>query len=334
MKKNNVLIGIMVSVFLVFGLSGCGLISKTPEGVQKTVVAKVNGQKITLGEYQKRLDLEVAQIKMQYGPDVFTQQPDALPTLKTQLLTQLVQENLILQKGDELKLSVDDKTVNTEVDKQTEADVKQAGGQKNYEANLKTALNMTPDEYKTLMKNQVKVQDTLKKLQDYTSKGASVTDQEVINYFYTHQYDYTVKPNTMNVSHILLKTLPEAEKVAKEIKAGLKFTDAAKKYGTDGTKDAGGLLGDIEYTTTEYDKDFVNGAIATPTGKVSAPIKTQYGYHLIKVNSRHEYKVKPFDSVKAAVKATMLDAKKKDMFNTAFTAWQTKAKIEQYTDKI
>lgn len=334
MKRNNVLIGIMGLVLLVFGLSGCGLISKTPEGVQKTVVAKVNGEKIILKDYQKRLDIEVAQIKMQYGPDIFTQQPDALPNLKTQLLTQLVQENLIIQKGDELKLSVDDKTVNTEVDKQITAAIKQAGGEKAYEKNLKTAINMTPDEYKTLMKSQVKVQDTLKKLQDFTSKGASVTDQEVINYFYTHQYDYTVKPNTFNVSHILVKTLPEADKVAKEIKAGLKFTDAAKKYGTDVTKDKGGLLGDIPYTSTDYDKDFMTGAMATPTGKVSAPVKTQFGYHLIKVNSRHEYKVKPLDSVKASVKATMLDAKKKDMFNTAFATWQSKAKIEKYTDKL
>lgn len=333
MKRNKTIIAIIISVFFIFGLSGCGLISKTPEGEKKTAVASVNGVTISKGDYQKRLDPLMMQYESAYGSDVFTKQPDALSNVKDQLLQQMIQEQVMLQKAKELNISVDDKTVNTEADKQIADSVKQFGSKKAYEDALKAA-NLTAESYKASLTTQLKTSLTLKKLYDNITSGAKVTDQDVTNYYYTNQYNYTEKPDTMNVSHILLKSEGDAKRVATMIKAGMKFEDAAKKYGTDGTKDKGGLLGDIPYNTTEYDKDFVKGAIATPTGKVSAPVKTQFGFHLIKINSRHEYKVKPLDAVKGQIKTQLLEDKKKELFNTAYTTWEKAAKIEQHPEVI
>lgn len=333
MKRKRILIAI-ISAFFILGLSGCGLITKTPEAEQKTAVATVNGEDITKADFQKRLDPLLQQYEAYYGSDYFTKNPSELTTVKDNLLQQMVQEKVMLQKAKELKLTVDDKTVTDEVNKQINAAIKQMGSEKKYEDQLKAA-KLTPESYKATLTDEMRTNLTIQKLYNNVTSGANVTDQEVINYYYANQYNYTEKPNTMNVSHILVKTMADAQKVEKLLKGGMKFEDAAKKYSTDpGSAKNGGLIGDVEYTSTEYVKEFVNGAIATPTGKYSNPVQSQYGYHIIKVNSRHVYKQKPLDAVKGEIKTTLLDQKKQSLFSTAYAKWEKDAKISQHTDLL
>lgn len=318
----------------VLGISGCDLISKTPAGVKKTAVATVNGEKITKDDYSKRLSAQEQQYEAQVGADFFTKNPQYLSQVKSQVLQQMIQQTVMLQKAAELKLTVDDKTVNTEVDKQIASTIKNFGGQKTYEAQLKAA-KLTPQSYRATLVEEYKTNLTLHKLYDKITASAKVVDQEVINYYYTNQYKYTVKPDTMNVSHILLTTEANAQKAYKDLKAGMKFADAVKKYSTDtATKGKGGLLGDILYTDTTHDNYFMGTAIATKPGQISAPVKSQDGYHIIRINSRHEYKLKPMASVKAEITKTLLDSKKTTLFNTAYASWEKAAKIVQHPELL
>lgn len=331
MKRVKAAIAIIISTCFLLGLSGCGLISKTPEAEQKTAVATVNGVKITVEEYQKELNQQIQQIEAQYGTDFFTKQPQYLATVKDKMLEQLIQKQVMLYQADKQKMVVDDKTVAAAVTKQIASDVKALGGQKKYEEQLKS-VNLTAEKYKSTLTTDLKDNLTLQKLMNSITDKAKVSDQDVINYYWANEYNYTEKPDTMNVSHILLKTLPEAQKVAKEIKAGLKFEDAAKKYGTDGTKTSGGSLGDVKYT--DLYPEFVAGAVKLPLGKVSDPVKSSAGYHLIKVKSRKEYKLKSIDSVKAEISKTLLDNKKNELLNTAYAKWEKECKIVKHTDEI
>lgn len=333
MKKIRAVAAIIISVALIAGTSGCGLITKTPQAKDKAAVAVVNGEKITLADYNTKFSQTEKQYETMYGADFFTKQPKYLTQLKDQVYQQMIQQKVMLDKAKELNMMYDDKAVAAEADKQIKATITKMGGQKQYDAQLKQA-KMTPDSYRKLLIDDLKVNLPLQKLYNSITAGAMVTDQEITNEYNTNKYNYTEKPDTMNVSHILLKTEADAKKVLGLIKGGMKFQDAAKKYGTDGTKTTGGLLGDITYTSTDYDKDFVKGAIMTKTGTVSNPVKTQFGYHLIKINSRKEYKLKPLASVKASIRATLVDAKRKSLFNTAYTTWETKAKVEKHEELI
>lgn len=330
MKNIKKLIAIAVSAGLVFSFAGCGLVSKTPEGIKKEAVASVNGQDITKGDVEERLAPQLTQISQMYGKDIFTKQPDLMNQLKERTLESMVQEQVIVQKAKELKIAFDENELAKDVNSKYQDQLKQAGGDAKFSATLKSA-GYTVDQYKEVLRTQVIEQ----KMYDYVTKDASVTDQDINNYYQQHLYDYTEKPNTMNVSHILVKTEAEALKVKKELDAGGDFAALAKKYSQDpGSKDKGGNLGDIAYNDKNYVAEFMAGAIATPQGKVSMPIKSQYGYHLIKINSKKEYKVKPLEAVKAEIKNTLVEQKKSDMFQAAYDTWKSKAKIEEHTDKL
>jgi parvulin-like peptidyl-prolyl isomerase len=98
------------------------------------------------------------------------------------------------------------------------------------------------------------------------------------------------------VRHIIVATEEEANKALEEIKAGADFADVAKIYSIDGTKDNGGDLGWMGLEDQNWDQDFLKAAFTlTQVGEISAPIQTQFGYHLIQLIGRG---VNPVDETK------------------------------------
>ena len=120
-------------------------------------------------------------------------------------------------------------------------------------------------------------------------------------------------PNQVHVQHILFKTVGQtdaevaetkkkAEDVLKQARKGVKFDELAKKYSEDPTsKDKGGELGWIRQgqTVPEFEKE----AFSLAPGQISDLVRTQYGFHIIKVLEKQTAHTKPFDEVKDSLRA-------------------------------
>ncbi|MCX7885453.1 MAG: peptidylprolyl isomerase [Caloramator sp.] len=330
-KIKKLILNLSIGLFLI-GFTGCDLIAKTPEGIKNTVVATVGSDKIKKGDFDKRMSLQIAQYEAYYGKGFFDKKENAeyLKELKSKALEQMINEKIYLQKAKELNLIPDEKTLSSEVDKKLNEAKKAAGDEKKFNEQLAN-LKFTIDDYKELVKNSI----IFEKLYDNQTKDVKVTEQEITNYYHQNAYDYTEKPNVMNVSHILVKTEEEAKKVKDEIDKGLKFADAAKKYSIDpGSKDKGGELGDIYYSDKNYDKNFMIAAIGLPVGKISAPVKSQFGYHIIKVNKKTEYPLVPLEKVKKEISEMLSEQKKSDKFQELLQGWKEKIKIKTYQDRL
>ncbi|SFD43222.1 peptidylprolyl isomerase [Clostridium uliginosum] len=126
----------------------------------------------------------------------------------------------------------------------------------------------------------------------------TVTDEDAKKY-YEDNKDMFVKPATVSAKHVLVKTEEEAKKIKEEISKGLSFEDAAMKYSTCPSKEQGGNLG--PFGKGMMVPEFEDAAFALEIGTVSEPVKTQFGYHLILVEEKHEAINVPFDQIKDAV---------------------------------
>ncbi|MED4227621.1 peptidylprolyl isomerase [Neobacillus cucumis] len=112
-------------------------------------------------------------------------------------------------------------------------------------------------------------------------KDVKVTDKELKDYYASYQPD-------MKVRHILVKDEKTALDVKKQLDGGAKFEDLAKKYSTDtASAQNGGDLGTITNTNKDqYDATFIKAAYALKVNEISAPVKTQFGYHIIQVTEK------------------------------------------------
>jgi peptidyl-prolyl cis-trans isomerase C len=106
------------------------------------------------------------------------------------------------------------------------------------------------------------------------------------------------------LSHILVASEDEANKVAAELKKGGKFGKIAKAKSQDpGSKDNGGDLG--WSVPSNFVQPFAEAAAKLNKGQVSAPVQTQFGWHIIKLDDTRELKVPTFEEMKPQIEKRM-----------------------------
>jgi len=124
-------------------------------------------------------------------------------------------------------------------------------------------------------------------------------------------YDDRVKSipaqQEVRARHILVKTKDEAEKIAKEVTGGADFAEAAKKYSQDSGGESGGDLG--YFTKGQMVKPFEEAAFSMEKGKVSAPVQSEFGWHIIKVEDKRDRQPPTFEEVKDQITASLIQAK-------------------------
>ena len=147
---------------------------------------------------------------------------------------------------------------------------------------------------------------------------AQVPDSALRAYYNAHIDEYRVQ-NRAHVEHILFKTIgktdaeiaeirAKAQDVLNKAKKGASFEELAKKYSEDdGTKPKGGDLGWIIEGQTV--PEFQQAAFSLPKGSISDLVKTQYGFHIIKVLDRETAHTKSFEEVRESILPILLEEK-------------------------
>ncbi len=92
----------------------------------------------------------------------------------------------------------------------------------------------------------------------------------------------------IKVWHILVNSEEEAKKIKNQLDSGkVNFDNLAKKNSIDDTsKNSGGLIGYVREGATV--PEFEKAVFSTPSGKISAPVKTQFGWHIIKIGEKRD----------------------------------------------
>jgi foldase protein PrsA len=298
---NMLLLAALAAVLAACGGGGGG-------DVPNDAVAQVGDRTIT----QAQFDALLQQAKRSY-----VSQKRAFPkagtpeyqTLKNQAVQYLVQRVEFAQEADKLGVKVTDK----DVDKRLGEIKKQyfGGSESRYKKQLKQQ-GLTEDQ----VRDDIRANLVSEKLFAKVTEKVKVGDADIKKYYDAHQDQYGV-PEQRNIAHILVKKKALADQLYNRVKAGASFSALAKKYSQDpGSKKLGGKLTISKGQTVG---PFDQTAFLLKTGQVSHPVKTQFGFHIIKA----------LGAVKAA-KVTALDAKLKASIrqqleqqkkNDAMTAW-------------
>ncbi len=217
-------------------------------------------------------------------------------------------------------------------------------------ANLDPQLAQLPDDQKKVAALSAAIDvkllaadataEKLDQTDDFKKRMQYLTDRELHNaYFKKHvvdtvtdadvkaRYDKEVaalpKQEEVHARHILVKTEDEAKDVIKQLDAGKDFAELAKEKSTDPNKDDGGDLG--YFSRGRMVKEFEDAAFALEKGTYSkTPVKTDFGYHVIKVEDKRDAPPPPFDQVKDQVRQLVMRDKYLALLNDA----KAKSKVD------
>ncbi|KGR81807.1 foldase [Lysinibacillus odysseyi 34hs-1 = NBRC 100172] len=263
------------------------------DGGDSRTVATVNKEKITEGELNKLL-------QSQYGST-------ALDSLITNKIVEL--------EAKKLDIKVSDKEIAEEYKTYTES----YGGE---EALLKSleSYNMTKKDVEKDIKNYLL---TLKVMEDYID----VTDEDVKAYYEENKESFNTEEQ-VQASHILVEDEATANEVIKKLNAGEDFGELAHEYSTDTVSaENGGELG--YFSKGQMVEEFENAAFAMKVGEVSkTPVKTEHGYHIIKVTDKKAAVKANFESAKEEARKKLVE----ERVNEQYQAW-VEEKMKEYDIK-
>lgn len=301
--------------------------SKDEKGLIVARVGDVPIYKTTLENEMARYGMTDSTMKMYYGED-YTSNAEVVAQyndFKDNIINSLIEAEVLVFKAKDMK---EIKVTEDEVNEQLEA----TKAQFESEEAFNSALKQTGMTLEDLKENTEKSLYVTKLIEYYAENKVEVTDEDVQKYYNENIANYTTKPGA-NIYHILVDSEEKAKEVLEKYNAGTSFADLAAKYGKDGTKDVGGSLGYIEYDTQNYDADFMAAAKKLGEGEVSQPVKTQFGWHIIKVDGiQKEEVVQPFEEVKESIQTMLKTQKAEEALIAELPQWKEEYKVTRYEE--
>jgi foldase protein PrsA len=253
------------------------------------IVATVGSEKITKDEFYDAL------VKY-YGADT---------------LENMITDKIIEAETKKADINITDAEIQSEMDRIIEA----YGGQETF--NQQMALSgTTPEALEADIASYLK---TLKLLEP----RIAVTEEEISTYFEENR-DYFVQPEQVEASHILVENETAANKVKALLKDGKDFAELAAEFSMDSSNaQNGGELG--YFGRGEMVEAFEAAAFSLKINEISDPVKTEFGYHIIKVTDRQEALETSLEANRPEIEETL----KNEKLNSEYSAWLTE-KQEEY----
>ena len=156
---------------------------------------------------------------------------------------------------------------------------------------------------------------------------AAVTD-DAMKKVYAEATKQMGEEQEVHARHILVETEDEAKAVLADLKKGGDFAAIAKEKSKDpGSKESGGDLG--YFTKDQMVPEFAEVAFKLDKGQLSDPVKTQFGWHVIKVEDKRNQPVPEFDKVKEQIETYVVRKAQADLV----TKLRGEAKIEKIPAK-
>ncbi|WP_348771601.1 peptidylprolyl isomerase [Aceticella autotrophica] len=293
-KASTIIIFLVIAVFLTSCSSG------------KNIVAKVNNQDITSKEFTDTFNMVKNRIKSnpQYNKDVWNKDYNGkklIDAVKENVMDNLIMEKILLKQAQKQNITASSKEIDDEYNKEKLAN-------------------------KDITKEEAKNNLLINKLIDGWTKDVKISDEEIKKYYESNKSQFEV----VKASHILVADEKTANEIYNKLMQGADFAQMAKQYSIDtSTKDKGGELGEFPRGTMV--QEFDNAVFNLKAGEISKPVKTQFGYHIIKSEG---ITVKSLDDVKDYIKQNLEDSKKREIFDTKYNELKKDAKIEEFPQNI
>ena len=147
-----------------------------------------------------------------------------------------------------------------------------------------------------------------------TVQNVKLSEADVRKYYDDNASEFAGEA-TVNASHILVDTEEKANEILAKINAGeISFEDAAAEFSSCPSKANGGNLGD--FGRGQMVPEFDTACFEMQVGELRGPVKTQFGYHIIKLNSQSEAKPLTFEEVHDQLYAKMYQEKQQAAYQS------------------
>ncbi len=289
---------ILLFLIVTLLISGC---RKRPQ--EKGIVAWVNGEPITLEEFNKAL--------LSYSPS-----REELPALKRRVLDQLIEKRLEFQEARRLGLTVTSEELNQRI-RET-----MGSYPKSEFVTFLAKEGITFEEWK----NGVRENILLEKL--ITSQiylPLKVSEKEITIYYQKHREEFK-EPKRFRIRQILVESQEEAEEVLKALGKGEGFEELARKRSLSPDGERGGDMG--YFALREMLAEWEEAIGRLSPGEVSYPVESPYGWHIFKLEAIKSPRILSLKEAQERIKEKLLLERREEALREWLLGLRVRAEIE------
>ncbi|HZJ84275.1 MAG TPA: SurA N-terminal domain-containing protein [Syntrophomonadaceae bacterium] len=313
MRKVQRLVAILMVIVFGLFLVGCN-----DNQEEEKVIGLVNGTEIT----QQDLDQYYFMIKTGYesqmGNEIDEEKDiDLINELKERSFDDLVVYTLVTQDAQKQGIEITEQEINEDLN-----NFKATRGEEGYNVFLQQ-IGMT----EATFKEQIKMEKLFIALSEKVVGDIDISDEEV-KAFYDENQEIFVEPSGMEISHILVENEDEAMDILAQLKEGGDFSELAREFSICPSKEEGGDLGLVNENTSLVE-EFKDAALELKNGEMTeVPVKSDFGYHIIKAGNFKEATPVPYASIKDDIARQLEANKKNEIFADYLKELRENAEIE------
>ncbi|MDD4801732.1 MAG: peptidylprolyl isomerase [Syntrophomonas sp.] len=314
MKKK--IITALVSI-MIFCVAGC---SSSPQ--ESRAIAEVNGEKLTQNEYEQHFSFVKADFESQQGVKLDdAKDKELIKSISDMTYEDLIMQRLIRQETKKQGITVNEADVDAMFDYFKE--IQNRSGSDGF----KKFLEDTKITEKGL-RSEIEITQLYQKLGDKVAGNLQISDEEVLKY-YNDNRDTFQEPGGIQIYHILVDNEQKAGEIMEKVKQGSDFATLAQEYSTDsGSKDKGGDVGLVN-ETTNFVPEFKQVALTLQPGQLyQQPVKSQFGYHIIKAGEKKAPTALTYEQVKVQLKQQMTQTEQEKFLNNYLEKIKSEADIK------
>ncbi|MFQ5585662.1 MAG: peptidyl-prolyl cis-trans isomerase [Thermodesulfobacteriota bacterium] len=293
-----------LSILLILAAAGCKGRDRNPGGV----IARVGEKEIMRGTFEEMFHRLVPDSNSEIGER-------DLKNLKLDILNQIIEEELLLQEAERLRLRVSEDELSGEV-----AAIK--GGYRDdiFETTIKGRYGSIER-----WKHEIRRKLVIRKVMDSVAEGiAHVSEKEALAYYREHSDEFN-RPEQVKARMIVVSTEEEAQRVRQRL-VKEPFADVAREVSIGPEGDSGGDLG--FFGRGDMPKEFEDIVFSLPVKEISDVIKTPYGYHLFLVEARQKGNKLNFKEVQERIIAQLEEEKREEGLQEWIMGLKGRAVIE------
>jgi peptidyl-prolyl cis-trans isomerase C/foldase protein PrsA len=321
MKKTKLAMLVILGLLLL--LPGCNDKKASPS------IAEVNSEIITQEQYDKACQ----NIKQAFEKQNPTQSgdkadssgkidPEMEKRLQEQAFDSLVMQALLRQDAEKRGIKIKEKEIDVTIDS-FKANLA-AEGKDAYQKFLQEN-NLSEKE----LREEARMQLLVNQLQKKISFSIAIEEGELQQYYQENIASYQEAAG-MQISHILVETEKDARELLSKLQQGADFAQLAQEHSSCASKAQGGYLGVVN-ENSNYVPEFKTAALKLKAGEITQePVKSDFGYHIIKAGQLQPTTTKSFDEVKNQIRMQLEKEKENTLFSQYMEDLRQQAQIKDH----
>jgi parvulin-like peptidyl-prolyl isomerase len=267
------------------------------------IVATVNGDPITLAEFQER-----------FSRSGIKPEPEAEREIKAEFLNRLIERKMLLGEAQRIRLKVGLPEIQKKI----------AALRQEYGKDVKDVLasqGIDFEKWKSDLWEEMMIERLVAR---EVNRRIAVASSEVKRYYQANPQEFE-KPEQVHVRQIVVATEQEADKVLELLQAGTDFSTLAREKSTAPEAEHGGDLG--YFSMGEMPADF-NVVFGLPIGGISGVVKSPYGFHIFKLEAKRKAGRLSLDAVYKEIAEKLRRKKEDQRYSQWLTELRSRTKFE------